>query len=123
MEAKEILELVRERMEREGLSQRQAADYLGITQGHLSKLLNSQAPVTKKFVAAARAWVTGQPARPCAVNDGEEALLEAARRAAGGSERVMHLMAAMMHQVDQARRVRRRGPVGDRRASGDADHE
>lgn len=96
-------------MAREQISQRALAAHLGISQGHLSKVLSSKHPGGKMVRRILTNWL--DPAEQEAERHvpAEEELLRAARAAAGGSTQVMHLLAQMMHQVGLVRQVRPAG--------------
>ena len=112
LDGNEILRLVRERMQRDGLTQRQLAQRVRMSQGHLSRVLRGQFTGRTRVMSMLRDWATEETAGPRGVSDGEAALLKAARAASAGSDHVMQLLTEMMHCVDQARRVRRRRQAG-----------
>jgi transcriptional regulator with XRE-family HTH domain len=112
VETNEILRLVRDRMQRDGLSQRALARLMQVSQGHLSKVLRAQFPSNTRVMSMLKDWATGESTAPRSLGEVEATLLQAARMAADGSDRVMQLLTEMMHHVDQARRVRRRRKAG-----------
>ena len=107
LDATEILRLARKRMRAEGISQRVLAQEIGVSQGHLSKVLRAQFPANTRVMRAIRSWCQGDATQPSTITPEEMALLAAAREAAAGSKRVMHLLTELMHRVDGARRIPR----------------
>jgi transcriptional regulator with XRE-family HTH domain len=94
-------------MRAEGISQRVLAQEIGVSQGHLSKVLRAQFPANTRVMRAIRSWCQGDATQPSTITPEEMALLAAAREAAAGSKRVMHLLTELMHRVDGARRIPR----------------
>jgi transcriptional regulator with XRE-family HTH domain len=98
----EVLQAVRRRMERERITQRELANQLGISQGHLSKVLRGQTERATRVLSALAAW-----ADPDGVSD-ETAFLAAARSAVQGQPQGFHLLMRLMHLVRQLRDPPRR---------------
>lgn len=106
-----VLETAQRRMREQRLSQRKLARLLGITQGHLSKVLNGKIEGDTRTFAALSDWV----ASPVAVV--EAGLLQAARRAAGGQRDGLELLMHMMHLIADLKESRTRRRTTRRKAA------
>ena len=101
---------VRDRMDALGITQRELAAQLGISQGHLSKVLRGQFGRESRVTRAVRRILGASSSS----ENAEEDLLLAIRRLTGGSSRrlqkVMQIMHAIegLHIADASRRRARR---------------
>lgn len=100
--AREVVRRVLDRMERERLSQRALATEIGLSQGHLSKVLKLSQPANDRLLKRLEEWL----AEPEARSDERlhRRLREATERAVGSSPRDARLMMQLMHIVVQLRR-------------------
>lgn len=95
------------------MSQRALAQQLGLSQGHLSKLLRGKGMGDSRGYQALREWsdatlkarTGGISSRNTTMSRGYLKLAAAARVAAGDSPRVMHIVIQMMHLVSQLQSV------------------
>ena len=110
MKQQEIISRVKKRMDAEDLTQRLLAKHLGVSQGHLSKLLRGKLQRRSRVLRALEAWLTESDTPVSHDSDADEkALLTAARRVAKGSSReAMHLMTDLMRLLERLRRLSRR---------------
>jgi len=104
---RELIRRVIERMERERLSQRQLALVVGVSQGHLSKVLSHRHPATARAARRLEGWLAQGGRRE--THDARRMLGIAAERAAGDSAKGRRLLMQMMHIVAQLRRPLRGG--------------
>jgi len=107
------IEQVRERMRKERLSQRQLAARLGLSQGHVSKVLSGKIRHDTRAFTFLASWAASPQSAI------EDRLLEAARRAAGGRRRGMEILMHLMHVITELQAApanRRPRPAEHRRA-------
>jgi transcriptional regulator with XRE-family HTH domain len=90
----------------EGLSQRDLAKKLGISQGHLSKVLRGRFQRQNSRVLRALAEFANTPVLTAPTGPAlESEALRAMRQAAGGSKQAMHFIVEMMHLLSELRRA------------------
>jgi transcriptional regulator with XRE-family HTH domain len=84
-------------MRKERLSQRQLAARLGLSQGHVSRVLRGKIERETKAFASLASWAAS-PA-----SELEARLLEAAHTAAGGERRGLEVVMHLMHLIAELR--------------------
>ena len=107
MDSTEILNEVRKKMTADGVSQRELAGTLGISQGHLSRILRSQDVKKSRVMSILESWLMDGRHETRARNDAELGLLRSARAASGGEEEVICLLAEVIQEVSKAFKSKR----------------
>ncbi len=115
MSRKDIVDRVQARMTRERLSQRNVARRSGISQGHLSKLLQRKETPGAQALRRLAAWLgdTGGGDFDLAPE-----LARAVRRAVGDSKAAMHFVLKVMHLLTALRRAEVEPTTNDTRRRG-----
>jgi transcriptional regulator with XRE-family HTH domain len=110
----DLLNKAKRRMGIEGLSQRELAVKLGVSQGHLSKVLRGQSCTrSTRLSRALAAYGNGQPTPEQDLRKAELALVEAARNASGPAVESMHFLIDLMHLIIALRAKAQTVPRGD----------
>ena len=105
----ELVRRVRYRMSRERITQRQLAAHLGISQGHLSKVLRGQVQRSTRATRALEDWAPPGNRKAVARDASvESALVDAAKLASDGSERTMRMLVEVVRVVGKIARARRK---------------
>lgn len=86
-------------MRRERVTQRELADHIGVSQGHLSKVLRGQTERDTRVLAALTAWGGGDDSTQ------EAKLIDAARDLVDGEPRGMQLLMRLMQILRELRRT------------------
>lgn len=115
----ELRKRAQTRMQDEGISQRALASRLGVSQGHLSKVLRFSAKRPTRASRALEEWLasTERGEDPDMRTDLPKALVRATLVAVGGSELAMQIATEVMHLLGQMRQVGKRSD-GARGAKG-----
>lgn len=107
MDQQAFIAQVRRRMDEDGLTQRALAQWMGVSQGHLSKVLRGKFLRRSRAVRALEVYlnrgISAVPSVLAAQSSQERTLLETARMVSSGSNETMHLLIDLMRLVRKLR--------------------